>query len=49
VTNYGWKVEKAVEEAMDVFGYKDRSTIYDAMSRVKNALGDRPYDLEPTK
>jgi hypothetical protein len=43
VRDYGWSVGDAVEEAMDVFGYKERSVVFKAMKRVKCQLGDKPY------
>jgi hypothetical protein len=41
--DYGWSVEDAVVEAMEVFGYEDRSAIFRAMARVKDKLGDEAY------
>jgi hypothetical protein len=41
VRDYGWSVEKAVEEVMEMYGYKDRSAVFNAMKRVKRLLGDK--------
>jgi hypothetical protein len=45
VRDYGWSVEEAVEEVMEVYGYKDRSAAFDAMKRVKRILGNEIYPL----